>query len=437
VHRGARPLLLFLVAGSACGPAGPSPRSALLVTLDTTRADALSCYGARAHTTVALDALAREGVLYERAYSPVPITLPAHASLLTGLVPLRHGVRVNGEHALAEEARTLAEAARAAGLATAAFVSADVLAPAFGLAQGFEHYSVVDAPRAARGAGGQERPAAATVDAALAWFAARDPARPYFLWVHLFDAHAPYAPPAELARDFSTPYLAEVAAMDHALARLFAALDGSGAGERPFVLVVGDHGEAFGEHGEDGHGLTCQEATLRVPLLARWPDGRRAGERSQELVGVVDVAPTVAEALGLALGEGLDGRSFFRESLPEGRGLYFESYQAWYTRGWSPIAGWLDAQGKYAHSSAPEFHDWRADPGEARDLVGERDVRPYLSALARVVALPRLTPVEPGEAARSAVAALGYGSAEPGALLFPEPLEPGTRTAVRAGLLER
>jgi arylsulfatase A-like enzyme len=427
-------ILLAACAAAGCAPEGEPPRSVVVVTLDTTRADALSCYGNAAATTPALDALAREGLCFEAAHTVAPLTLPAHASLWTGLVPLRHGVRVNGEHALAEGAVTLAEHARADGIETAAFVSCDVLAPAFGLAQGFERYSVPDEPRAARSGGGQERTADATIDAALAWLGARDPARPYLLWVHLFDAHAPHDPPPELAARFPTPYLAEVAAMDRALARLFAALDAPGAGPRPFVLVVGDHGEAFGEHGEHGHGLLCHEATLRVPLLARWPDRRRAGERSSELVGVVDIAPTLAEALGLEPLAGIDGESFHARALPAGRGLYFESYQASFTRGWSPITGWLDAAGKYQHSSAPEFHDWRADPREERDLAAERDLAPDRAARASLSALPRLLATEPGADARAGAAALGDGRAGEGSQPFPEPLDPGARPSVRAGL---
>jgi arylsulfatase A-like enzyme len=193
-------MMRFLLAvglAAACsgrGDAGrPEQHSVLLVTLDTTRADALSCYGERAGTTPEIDALAREGVLYERAFTSAPITLTAHASMLTGLAPPRHGLRDNGLAALDPAAHTLAEAARAAGIQTAAFVGAIVLDRALGLDQGFDVY---DGPPARRSASGHpaERPARAVIDAALAWLDGRDRARPFLLWVHLYDAHHPYAP---------------------------------------------------------------------------------------------------------------------------------------------------------------------------------------------------------------------------------------------------
>jgi len=438
-----RPWLAALVLSSACSGERDELRSALLVTLDTTRADALSCYGNREKTTPVLDALAAEGVAFDAAHTVMALTLPAHASMLTGLAPLRHGLRDNGVAALPETAQTIATRARAAGIDTAAFVSSVVLDDDFGLQRGFEVYSSPGRRVAGerRGAGerphGAERSARDTIDAALAWLARRDPARPFFLWIHLYDAHHPYEPSAPFAERFTTPYLGEVAAMDHELGRLLDDLRARGLYQRIFVLALADHGEAFGEHGEIGHGTFCYETTLRIPLIARWPAGtgeKPAGTRSRELVSAIDVAPTLAEALALAPLEGIDGASFFARALPSERGFYFESYYAYLSCGWSPLSGWMDARGKYIHSSEPELYDWRADPLEEQDLVQERaeECARYRREIARVAEAPVLDVVEiGGDEALAEIHALGYtGSDDSGDL--PHPLAPNALLSPRS-----
>jgi arylsulfatase A-like enzyme len=224
-----RATVLGVAALAACARA-PEPRSILLVTLDTTRADRLGCYGRADAGTPVIDALAAAGVRFERAYTVAPITLPAHATILTGAPPPVHGLRDNGLAALEEEAVTLAEVARAAGLRTAACVSAFPLDRVFGLAQGFEHYGDVADDAAPAGAGQvRERRADETVAEAREWLATLAPGEPFFLWVHLFDPHHPYDPPAEHARRFpDDPYQGEIAFVDQAVGELLAALDAAG-----------------------------------------------------------------------------------------------------------------------------------------------------------------------------------------------------------------
>lgn len=428
-RRGARAALaLALGTLAGCGGAStpPSARSVLLVTLDTTRADALSCYGARMGTTPEIDALAREGVLYERAFTTAPITLTAHASLLTGLYPPRHGLRDNGLAALAPSARTLAEAAHEAGIQTAAFVGAIVLDESLGLDQGFDVY---DGPVARRSTSGHptERPAPAVIDAALAWLADRDPTRPFFLWVHLYDAHHPYEPrhaPAEGASALER-YLAEVHETDAELGRLLARLRESGALEETLVCVTADHGEAFGEHQELTHGAFAWNTTLLVPLVLRFPGGWRAGERATELASLVDLAPTLAQALGVSLGADIDGRSLLAPR-PE-PGLYFESYSTFIAFAWSPLSGWIDDGGKYLHSSRPEFFDLAADPDETRDLVHERGARlePYRAAIAAVAGRPVLGTAAGviDSALQEGIRGLGYAAFDSTGGVLPHPLE--------------
>jgi len=437
-------LAAALAWGAGCSESAP-PRgawSALLVTLDTTRRDALGCYGAAGDPTPNLDRLAREGIRATAAYTVAPLTLPSHASMLTGLVPPRHGVRDNGLWALSDAAPTLAEAARAAGLDTAAFVGALVLDERFGLDQGFDVYRGPSPASEGSGAHFPELPAREVVDRALDWLDGRDPAKRFFLWVHLFDPHGPHEPPEPFAKRFPLdPYLAEVASADHQIGRLLDGLRDAGELERTFVLFVADHGEAFGEHGEMSHGAYCWETTLRVPLLLRHPDGRCAGTTLDAITSVVDVAPTLADAMGIAGPEGMDGVSLYGRAPAAARGAYFESYDGFLAYGWSPLVGWIDADAKYLHSSEPQLFDVRADPGETRDLVAERprDVERARAAIAALVARSRVAAADgalDGELV-GAIRGLGYAAVAGAEVELPPPLAPSDRPSPQSRVEEQ
>jgi len=420
------PLLL-----TGCGHSSeesPRPVDVVLITLDTTRADVLAAGPERAALAPHLDRLFSEGVEYTEARSVSPLTLPAHASMMTGLYPPRTGVRGNGPMMLGAEAVTLAERARGAGYRTAAFVAALALDRVYGLEQGFEVY---DQPRqrAGRAVGAiSERPATEVVSAARAFLASHDDRGPLFLWVHFFDPHAPYEPPpGALDRAGGDLYRGEVAAMDQALGSLLEELGRAGLLERALVAVVGDHGEALGEHGEPTHGQLCYDGTLRVPFMLRYPDGHRAGQQSAELVSVVDVQATLLECMGLAPPDDADGVSLYRRSAPATRGLYFESFEGWRLHGWSPLVGWIDRNGKYIHSSRPELILAGTAEGEGGTVAADRaDTAPYLQGIRSVLDGERLAP--PGrtgldEARRRELAALGYTASEHAAGDFPDPLE--------------
>ena len=274
----------------------------LLVTIDTLRWDHLGCYGDRSAATPVLDALAGRGVRFATAIAQVPLTAPSHASILTGLTPLRHGVRDNGGYTLPAEVRTLARRLTDAGYRSAAFVSGFPLDHRFGFASGFDVYD----DRLARTAGRApytERSADATTDRVMGWLdqmrpsggeARSTPSQPWFAWVHYFDPHAPYAPPPPFATRFADRlYDGEVAFVDAQIGRLLGRLERSGDLARTLIVVTADHGESFGEHGEETHGVFVYDATLRVPFIVAGP-GIHGGRSSAVVARSIDVVPTRA-----------------------------------------------------------------------------------------------------------------------------------------------
>lgn len=434
------PFLAFLLALPLACSRAPRPPSLLLLTLDTTNPAALGAYGAPAGLTPNLDRLAREGLVFEAARAVAPLTLPAHASILTGLYPPRHALRRNGERALAAEATTLAEHAQAYGLATAAFVAAVVLAPGFGLEQGFELYDAPQVPGRVEEHLAASRPADEIATRALAWLAQRDDDEPFFLWLHFYDPHFPYRPPAAArARAGGDDYLGEVAAMDEAIGRVLAELERRGRLDDTLIAALADHGESLGRHGEETHGAFVFDSTLAIPFLLRLPGGARAGERRTEAVSQVDLAPTVRAALGWGRAAGLDGRDLLGDA--PGPGVYFESYFGVQSFGWSQAAGFTDGRLKYVHSSAPELYDVAADPGETRDLLATSaaQAEPLRAALAELCGRPRLVPAELTghvDELQREIERLGYAGVGSEGELDPEPLDtpsqPSPHRMVRA-----
>jgi len=377
--RGATAVLgLAAVLALGCRSDESERWSLLLVTLDTTRADHLGSYGYAHVDTPTLDGWAAQGVRFERCITPVPLTLPSHASLLTGLLPPSHGVHVNGDAALPSEAVTLAERLRDAGYATGAVIGAFVLDARFGLAQGFEKYDD-DLSQGAQPSryGYLQRDAKAVTDAALA-FVRRAP-RPFFLWVHYFDPHAPYAAPSDKSHRgrSGTPYDAEISYVDSQLARLAQYLEKSGAAAHTLVVATADHGEGLWEHGELSHGLFVYESTLRVPLIVRFPDRRAAGTHVPQPVSLVDVAPSLLAWLGLPAPDGLDGRVLPLADAPsaEERALYFENEGPAQIFGWSRLWGIASGDWKLVRAPRPELFDLRGDPYEMRDRFAEQRER--------------------------------------------------------------
>ncbi len=401
-------------AGDAQGARGDS---VLLVTVDTVRADKLGCYGGPV-ATPAFDRLAREGLRFDRAVSAVPLTLPSHTTILTGLLPPHHGVRLNGAGRLPDDVPTLATRLSAAGYATGAFLGAFVLDHRFGLARGFASYDDEIDRGEAHGTDAleAERPGAVVVDRALAWLAAQPKDKPFFLWVHLYDAHAPYTPPEPFRARYANPYDGEIAGVDAQLGRLLDALDARGAAARTIVTVLGDHGESLGEHGEDTHGLLLYESTLRVPWLVRAPGALAAGRVVSAPVSLADVTPTVLALLGVPGGErALDGRDASapprEDEARTARRIYSETEYP-RTYGWAGIAALREGTRKYIRAPRPELYDLDRDPRELHDLVaGGRALPEFEDALAALQRNASTVESTVDAETRARLGSLGYVSA--------------------------
>ncbi|MDP7035757.1 MAG: sulfatase, partial [Planctomycetota bacterium] len=320
------------------------PPNVLLVTIDTLRTDRIGCYGYKAGETPASDRLAREGIVFERAFTPVPVTRPAHASILTGLSPRRHGVRDNLNSQLGGNEVTLPELLEDVGYQTFAVVSASPLVAASGLNQGFSRY--LDQLGGSLQTGTVqthliERPAGETTRHAIRLLEQRDPDRPFFLWIHYFDPHAEYRAPEPFFTRFSgRRYDGEVAYCESELEKVLGYLSRSGEDDRTLVIYTSDHGEGLGEHGEDAHGHFLFDSTLRVPLIIRLPGGARSGTRFREPVSLLDLFSTVQSVAGIPNtrpGDGVDLASLWNGEGIKDRVLYAESFYSLGHFGWSPL----------------------------------------------------------------------------------------------------
>jgi arylsulfatase A-like enzyme/Tfp pilus assembly protein PilF len=369
---------MLIALGARAGDSGEASAQearppVLLVTIDTLRHDGLGVYGGEA-ATPALDALAARGVRFDNAVAHAVLTLPSHASILTGLDPSRHGVHDNSGFRVSETLETWAERLGAAGYATGAFIAAFPLDSRFGLAQGFDVYDDFYADSSNQKFQLAERPAQDVVTAARRWL--RRQRGDWFAWVHVFDPHAPYLPPAPYDAEYpDDPYAGEIAYTDAALAPLLADAERLGA----LVIVTSDHGEARGEHGELTHGVLAYNSTIRVPLIVAGP-GVAAAAVADRRVGHADLMPTVLERLGIDAG-GVQGRSFVDildgDSVP-GIGeevVYFESLNPNLTRNWAPLRGVFQGPWKFIDLPLPELYDVIEDPDEENELSRSRGSR--------------------------------------------------------------
>ncbi len=337
----------------------------LLITLDTTRADRLGCYGRPQAATPALDGLAQAGVRFTQAFTQVPVTLPAHTVLLTGTYPPENGVRNNSRYALRTDLPTLAEIFRQHGYQTGAFIGSQILDRRYGLDRGFEVYE----DRMPL----YDRPANQVCDDALAWLSrVRD--RPFFAWVHFYDPHTPYVPPPDFLRRTGEAYQGEIAFMDFHIGRLLDWLRSHDLSSKTLVIAVADHGESLGEHGFLWHSLLLYDSIMRVPLIVSLPGRLPQAASRDAVVGLVDILPTILDLMGWSIPAEVSGQSFLAalagQATPP-RQSYGETDYGYEDYGWAKLRCLIEQRWKYIRAPEIELYDLVADPGELHNLAAE------------------------------------------------------------------
>ncbi|MBM3284516.1 MAG: tetratricopeptide repeat protein [Candidatus Aminicenantes bacterium] len=347
----------------------------ILITVDTLRADRLGCYGFPRVETPAIDSFAARGVKFENCIAPTPLTLPSHTSLLTGTLPLFHGIRDNGGFVVPPELKTMAEVFKEQGYATAAFVGAYVLDSKWGLDQGFDYYfDRFDLSKFEKiSLATVQRPANEVIEEALKWLDGNKKKK-FFAWIHLYDPHTPYEPPSPFdARYPNHPYLGEIAFTDSELARLWKYLEEEGLTDNLFLIFASDHGESLGEHEEATHGFFVYKAAIHVPLIFVTPFERFQGLSVPQVVSLIDVMPTMLEMAGFPSPPEVQGKSllprFFRPAKDDDTYAYAETFYPRFHFGWSELKSFQDRRFKLIISPDPELYDLELDPDEMKNLV--------------------------------------------------------------------
>lgn len=438
-------LLLVLTAGACAKRAGRAlapGAPVILVSIDTLRSDHLPAYGYRNVETPALDAFRREAILYERAYTHVPLTLPSHATIFTGLLPAEHGIHDNLGYILAPTTGTLASQLKKAGYRTGGAVSAVVLSHLSGVSRGFDFWDdAVEVTEARKILSQVQRPGGTTAASLESWISGVGGESPLFAFLHLYEPHTPYEPPEPWKSRFADPYDGEIATADAIVGDFFGFLKKNGLYDRSLILVLSDHGEGLGDHGEEEHGIFLYREALQVPLLVKLPGGAKGGGTVSTPVGLADVLPGVLSLTGVALPDGLplQGRPFPLPGDPAGpaRRLFAETYYPRIHLGWSDLASLTDGRLHYIKAPRPEFYDLEKDPAEKTDLAAEkpegfRAMKIEIEKIPRVFDRPR--DVDPEQAKK--LASLGYltGGHATTAGPLPDPKDGlATLAAVREG----
>ncbi len=430
-RRSALRLVLLALAAEGCvkrGGGAVYPQApVVLICIDTLRSDHLPVYGYRNVETPALDAFRRDAILYERAYTHVPLTLPAHATIFTGRLPAEHGIHDNLGYTLSPSTQTLAEKLKRAGYLTGGAVSAVVLSHLSGIARGFDFYDdAVEVTEARQILSRVQRAGGVTAAALESWIgeAGAGPGKPLFAFLHLYEPHSPYEPPEPWKSRFADPYDGEIAAADDILGKFLAFLREKGLYDGGLVIVLSDHGEGLLDHGEDEHGIFLYREALQVPLLVKLPGGAGGGGVVSSPVGLFDVVPSVLALTGVEAKErdSLPGRPLPRpgDPSPAPRRLFAETFYPRIHLGWSDLAALTDGRVHYIHAPRPEFYDLESDPGEKTDLSGRkpegfRALRAEIEKMPRSFEKPR--DVDPEQARK--LASLGYLTGGPAAVSGP------------------
>jgi choline-sulfatase len=433
--------LPWLGCGSRHGEAGPFLKAPIvLISIDTLRSDHLPAYGYRGVETPAIDRLRRDAVLFERAYSHVPLTLPSHCSILSGRLPGEHGVRDNVGYLFdAAKQQSLPVVLGKAGYATGGAVSAVVLRGATGISGGFDFWDSQVELQLAAGLAQSRRPGRETARLAIDWLR-QVSGRPFFLFLHLYEPHAPYVPPEPFASRYKdSPYDGEIAAADAVVGEVLAELDRLGLYDRAVVVLLSDHGEGLGEHGEKEHGLLLYRTTLQVPLLLKLPGSRFAGTSVGAPAQLIDVYPTLLSLVGVEPPAGRQGRSLLAlrpggAAAAQLRELYAETYYPRLHFGWSELSSLVRGRFHYIHGPDPELYDLAADPGELRE-ARELERRTFADLRGRIRGYQQelKAPAAVDPETTHQLEALGYGGAV-GHPAAASGVDPKTRIATLADL---
>jgi len=382
MSRDLRRILLFLIVLAALPFEAQTPAKAapnvVLVTIDTLRFDHVGCYGYKQIKTPNIDSLCADGIRFERAFTPVPVTLPSHSAMLTGTYPMLSGMHDFSGNRLSPQQPTLATVLKQAGYATGAVIGAAVLDSRFGLNQGFDfYYDHFDFSRLDESnLDEMERPANVVADQVLDWLA-HNSQKKFFLWMHLYDPHYPYRPPEPYAREYSAqPYDGEIAFADEQLGRVLRFLKDKGVYQNTIIVVSGDHGESLGEHGEKTHGFFIYNATMHVPLIMHLP-GKTAGATVADPVSLVDLMPTILAAAGLPIPSQVQGKNLLPD-LPAkagstDRSLYSETFLPRLHFNWSELRGAENTKYHFIDAPRPELYDLSKDPAELHNLFSEKN----------------------------------------------------------------
>jgi choline-sulfatase len=424
-------LLLAGCSGKTSGgkPDVPAGTPVILISIDTLRADHLPAYGYTGVATPAIDRLRKDGVLYERAYTPTPLTFPAHSSLLTGLLPAVHGVRDNVGYKLDAGRITkgdlpyLPQILKGKGYATGGAVSAYVLQGKMGLSTGFDFYEDSVEFKTGTGLGGLQRPGGETLRLSLDWLrSVKD--KPFFFFFHIYEPHTPYTPPAPFASRYASKYDGEIAEADRIVGELLAELEKLDVYKRAIVILLSDHGEGLNDHGEEEHGVLLYNEAIHVPLLLKLPGGQLAGETGSRPVQLTDVAPTLLSLLGQAPPQALQGVSLVDILGPEApvRKIYSETFYPRLHFGWSELFSLVDDRHHYIEGPDPELYDVTTDPKEKANILQQErrsyaEMRRAMESHDRKLAPPSAV----DEETRQAMAALGYIGAGAGTAEGPLP----------------
>lgn len=374
----ARTMLLTVVAAIASGchrstESIEKNAPIILISIDTLRSDHLPAYGYRHVATPALDALRADSVLYEHAYAHAPLTLVSHASMFTGLLPADHGIRDNLGFNLNKNVRTITEVVKSKGYATGGAVSAVVLRSETGISRGFDFWNDdIEIDPRSLSIGRAQRSGDETREIAQKWIAGKEK-QPFFFFFHIYEPHTPYDPPEPFRSQYGATYDGDIAAADAVVGRFLAFLRQEGIYDRATIILVSDHGEGLGDHGEDEHGVLLYREDLQVPMMLKLPGQREHGRSVAAPVQLIDLFPTISEAVGEpSKTAGTSLLAAMGDKLPPGRAIYSETYYPRFHFGWSDLHSLISGSDHFIQAPKPELYDLAGDPAEKRNTLEER-----------------------------------------------------------------